>query len=41
MWFKLTPNETNLSDAEAQMTPGQIVEAERMAAEWKNSHGNK
>jgi hypothetical protein len=41
MWFKLTPSETNLSDAEAQMTPAKLVEAERMAAEWKNSHGNK
>jgi TPR repeat protein len=38
MWFKLTTHETNLSNAKAQMTPAQIVEAERMATEWKSSH---
>jgi TPR repeat protein len=38
MWFKLTAHETNLSYAKAQMTPAQIVEAERMATEWKRSH---
>jgi uncharacterized protein len=41
MWFKLTPDETNLCDAEAQMTAAQIAEAERMAAEWKGSHRNE
>ena len=38
MWFKLTQHQTNLPDAKAQMTPGQIVEAEQMATEWKRSH---
>jgi len=38
MWFKLTANQTNLPDAKAQMTPEQIMEAERMAKEWKRSH---
>jgi len=30
--------ETNLSYAKAQMTPAQVLEAERMAAEWKSHH---
>jgi TPR repeat protein len=38
MWFKLTAHETNLTYAKAQMTPAQIVEAERMVTEWKRSH---
>ena len=38
MWFRLTAHETNLAYAKAQMTPAQIVEAERMATEWKHSH---
>jgi len=38
MWFKLTGQQTNLPDAKAQMTAAQIVEAERMATEWKRSH---
>jgi hypothetical protein len=38
MWFRLTGHETNLSYAKAQMTPAQVVEAERMATEWKRSH---
>jgi TPR repeat protein len=41
MWFKLALTERNLSDAKAQMTPAQIEEAERMAAEWTRSHGNE
>ncbi len=38
MWFSLANSETNLSQAKAQMTPAQILEAERMAAEWKSHH---
>jgi hypothetical protein len=38
MWFRLTNSETNLSYAKARMTPAEILEAERMAAEWKASH---
>lgn len=38
MWFSLADSEANLSHAHAQMTPKQILEAERMAAEWKRSH---
>jgi TPR repeat protein len=38
MWFKLTAHETTVSCAKAQMTSAQIVEAERRAREWKNSH---
>ncbi len=38
MWFSLTNFETNLSDAKAQMTHAQVLEAERMAAEWKSQH---
>ena len=38
MWFLLARTERNFSEAKAQMTPAQIAEAERMAADWKNSH---
>ena len=38
MWFSLANSEMNLSQAKAQMTPAQIVEAERMATEWKSHH---
>jgi uncharacterized protein len=38
MWFRLTNFETNLSYAKAQMTPAQVLEGERMAAEWKSYH---
>jgi len=38
MWFSLTNNETNLSHAKAQMTPDQVLEAERRAAEWRTHH---
>jgi len=38
MWFRLAGTERNLSDAKAQMTAAQIGEAERMAADWINSH---
>jgi TPR repeat protein len=40
MWFKLAdsgPNES-ISDAKAHMTPEQILEAERLVAEWKSRH---
>src|SRR5207237_533030 len=35
MWFSLSNSEANLSDAKAQMTLAQVLEAERMATEWK------
>jgi uncharacterized protein len=38
MWFSLAKVETNLSSAKAQMTPSQVLEAERMAAAWKSHH---
>lgn len=38
MWFSLANVEENLSYAKAQMTPAQILEAERMAAKWKRHH---
>ena len=38
MWFKLANSETNLSNAKSQMNPAQILEAERMAAEWRSRH---
>jgi len=38
MWFKLAAHETNLPYAKAEMSPAQIVEAERMVTEWKRSH---
>lgn len=41
MWFRLTNFATNLSYAKAQMTPAQVLEAERMAAEWKTRHPEK
>lgn len=41
MWFRLTNFDANLSYAKAQMTPDQILEAERMAAEWKSRHSSQ
>jgi Sel1 repeat len=41
MWFSLTNNETSLSQAKAQMTPDQVLEAKRMAAEWKTHHSKR
>jgi TPR repeat protein len=38
MWFSLANVEENLSYAKAQMTPAQILEAERMAAKWERHH---
>jgi uncharacterized protein len=38
MWFRLANVETNLSYAKTQMTPTQVLEAERMATEWKSHH---
>jgi hypothetical protein len=38
MWFRLTNFEANLSYAKSRMTPEQVFEAERMAAEWKIHH---
>ena len=41
MWFRLTNFEENLSYAKAQMTPAQVIQAERMAAEWKSQHSER
>jgi hypothetical protein len=38
MWFSLANFEKNLFYAKAQMTPAQVLEAERMASEWNNHH---
>jgi TPR repeat protein len=38
MWFRLADVEANLSFAKAHMTPEQILEAERLAEEWKSRH---
>ncbi|HVS88791.1 MAG TPA: tetratricopeptide repeat protein [Candidatus Acidoferrum sp.] len=38
MWFRLANDDTNLSYAKAQMTPAQVLKAERMAAKWKSHH---
>ncbi len=38
MWFSLADLKTNLLYAKAQMTPEQVLQAERMAAEWKYHH---
>jgi len=38
MWFRLANSEFNLSDAKSQMNPEQILEGERLAAEWKSRH---
>ena len=41
MWFSLASTETNLSYAKAQMTPAQILKAERMAAKWRSHHSEQ
>jgi TPR repeat protein len=38
MWFSLTGDQTNLPDAKAEMTPVQILQAERLVQEWKERH---
>jgi len=38
MWFRLADVEPNLSFAKTPMTPEQILEAERLAEEWKSRH---
>jgi TPR repeat protein len=38
MWFRLANSDANLSYAKSQMNPAKIIEAERMATEWKNLH---
>jgi uncharacterized protein len=41
MWFSLTSSEANLSYAEAQMTLAQLLDAKRMATEWKSNHSER
>ena len=38
MWFSLTNSQTNLTEAKARMSSAQVLEAERMAEEWKRHH---
>jgi TPR repeat protein len=38
MWFSLSNSESNLSYTKHQMTSAQVVDAERMAEEWKSNH---
>jgi TPR repeat protein len=38
MWFRLANTEDNVSSVKDQMTPAQIIEAERLANEWKVLH---
>jgi TPR repeat protein len=38
MWFRLAASEANLSVAKRHMTQEQLLEAERLAAEWLSSH---
>lgn len=38
MWFSLTKGEPNLAYVRSEMTTAQILEAQRMAQEWKSLH---
>jgi len=38
MWFALTGIEENLKQAQSRMTPAQILQAEKMAEDWKTHH---
>jgi hypothetical protein len=38
MWFLLAGSELHLSIAKPQMSPADILEAERLAKEWKLNH---
>ena len=38
MWFRLANSEVNLSHAKSQMNSEQVLQAERLAAEWKSRH---
>lgn len=38
LWFSLSPSQTNLSYAKAEMSPSQISEAERLVQRWKEQH---
>ena len=38
MWFRLAEADVSLSQAKANMTSAQVLEAERMATEWKSKH---
>jgi TPR repeat protein len=38
MWFSLTGSQVNLPYAKAEMSPSQILQAERMAQRWKERH---
>ena len=38
MWFSLTGSQTNLLYAKAEMSPAQVLKAERMAQQWRHRH---
>jgi TPR repeat protein len=41
MWFSLTGSQTNLLYAKAEMSPAQVLKAERMAQQWRHRHPSK
>src|SRR3984893_10237593 len=38
MWFSLTGSQKNLLYAKAEMSPAQVLKAERMAQQWRHRH---
>lgn len=38
VWFSLTGSQENLLYAKAEMSPLQVLKAERMAQQWKDRH---
>ena len=38
MWFSLTGSQTNLRHAKIKLSPAQVLEAERMAQQWRDRH---
>jgi TPR repeat protein len=38
MWFSLTGSQITLPDARAEMSPAQVLKAERMAQQWRDQH---
>ena len=40
MWFALAHNEVDLKEVQSRMTPMQILEAQRLAEDWKQKHSS-
>jgi uncharacterized protein len=38
MWFSLTGSQINLLYAKVEMSPAQVLEAERIAQQWRDRH---